>query len=145
LSRAGAELAAEDRSELANKVMLVLEDRRFFELYGAGSRAEVPIVGKIALSGETVRVSGQVDRLAVGQDAVLIADFKTTREPPRRIEKVPGAYLTQLALYRAVLAKLYPGKTIRAALIWVEVPDIMELSAEVLGDALGQIPRVRAP
>ncbi len=138
LARAGAKLPAEDRSSLAEEVMRVLDDQRFHELYGAHSRAEVPIVGRIQIGGKTVRVSGQIDRLAVTQTSVLIGDFKTNRPAPRRIEEVPPAYVTQLALYRAVLAKLYPGKPVRAALIWTEVPDLMELSAETLDAALAQ-------
>jgi ATP-dependent helicase/nuclease subunit A len=35
-----------------------------------------------------------------------------------------------------VLAKLYPHKPLRAALIWTEVPDLMELSDEALDTAL---------
>ncbi len=139
LARAGANLAAEEREQLAEQVMLVLEDARFYELYGPGSRAEVPIVGRLILGGKTVRVSGQIDRLAVTQASVLIADFKTNRPAPRRIEDVPPAYVRQLALYRAVLAKLYPDKPLRAALIWTEVPDLMELSGEVLDAALLRI------
>ncbi len=57
----------------------------------------------------TVRVSGQVDRLVVTADAVLIADYKSNRPAPRRIEDVPPAYVRQLALYRAVLTRLYPA------------------------------------
>jgi ATP-dependent helicase/nuclease subunit A len=138
LARAGASLPAEERKIIAEQVMLVLDDRRFYELYGPGSRAEVPIVGKIMAGGGTVPVSGQVDRLVVTQAAVLIADFKTDRPAPRRIEEVPPAYVRQLALYRAVLQKLYPDRSVRAALIWTEVPDLMELSAEALDAALAQ-------
>jgi ATP-dependent helicase/nuclease subunit A len=83
-----------------------------------------------------VAVSGQIDRLAVTPTGVLIGDFKTNRPAPRRIEDVPAAYLRQLALYRAVLTKLYPGRAVRAALIWTEVPDLMELSDEALSGAL---------
>jgi len=139
LARAGAKLPAEERKLITEQVMLVLEDARFYELYGANSRAEVAIVGKVQIRSGTYRVSGQIDRLAVTQEAVLIGDFKTNRDPPRRIEEVPPAYVTQLALYRAVLAKLYPDKPVRAALIWTEVPDLMELSAEALEFALTQI------
>jgi ATP-dependent helicase/nuclease subunit A len=138
LGRAGPKLPAEDRSSLAEEVMRVLEDSRFYELYGAQSRAEVPIVGRVQIGGETVRVSGQIDRLAVTQDAVLVGDFKTNRPAPRRIEDVPPAYVTQLALYRAVLAKLYPDRPVRCALIWTEVPDLMELSGNALDAALAQ-------
>jgi ATP-dependent helicase/nuclease subunit A len=45
---------------------------------------------------------------------------------------VPDAYIRQLALYRAVLAQLYPDKPIRAALIWTDVPDLMEVPAAAL-------------
>jgi ATP-dependent helicase/nuclease subunit A len=139
LARAGGTLTAEERAQLADQVMRILADARFEALFAAGSRAEVPVVGKLSLNGNTVRVSGQVDRLAVTQDAVQIADFKTNRPAPRRIDEVPPAYIRQLAFYRAVLAKLYPNRPVRAALIWTEVPDLMELSAEALDAALRQV------
>ncbi len=146
LARAGSDLAAAERAQLADQVMRLLEDPRFAALYGPGSRAEVPIVGRVQWRGRPVRVSGQIDRLAITESAVLIADFKTNRPPPRRIEDVPPVYVRQLALYRAVLAKLYPERSVRAALIWTEVPDIMEISAEALDRALAEItPRVTSP
>jgi ATP-dependent helicase/nuclease subunit A len=143
LARAGVKLAAEEREQLTEQVMLVLEDKRFYELYGPGSRAEVPIVGRLILGGETVRVSGQIDRLVVTQASVLIADFKTNRPAPHRFEDVPPSYVRQLALYRAVLAKLYPDKPVHAALIWTEVADFMELSSEALDAALARITSTR--
>jgi ATP-dependent helicase/nuclease subunit A len=84
-------------------------------------------------------VSGQVDRLAVTADAVLIADFKTNRPAPRRLEDVPPAYICQLALYRSALLQLYPDKTVRAALIWTEIPDLMEIPAATMEDALATV------
>ncbi|MFA6265920.1 MAG: double-strand break repair helicase AddA [Pseudolabrys sp.] len=130
LARAGHELPEADRERLIADVMRVLDDARFGELFGPGSRAEVPIVGKLTVGGEEIRVSGQVDRLVVTKDWVLIADYKTNRPAPRTQAEVPPQYVRQLALYRAVLAKLYPGRGIRCALIWTEVPDLMELSAD---------------
>jgi ATP-dependent helicase/nuclease subunit A len=136
LARAGAELSAEERKRVADEVMLVIDDPRFYELYRPGSRAEVPIVGRVAIGGETMAVSGRIDRLTVTQDAVLIADFKTNRPAPGRLEEVPPGYVSQLALYRVVLQKLYPGRPVRCALVWTEVPELMELSAETLDAAL---------
>ena len=118
----------------------MLGDKDFAALFSPGSRAEVPIVGTL---GDR-RVVGQVDRLAVTQDAILIADFKTSRNPPR-IEEVPDSYVRQLAAYRAVLMKLYPDRLVRAALIWTEVPDLIELSPAVLGRALADHVAARAP
>jgi len=70
---------------------------------------------------------------------VLIADYKTNRPAPRRLDEVPRAYIRQLALYRAVLAKLYPDKPVAAALIWTDVPDLMEVPAEVLDRELAAV------
>jgi ATP-dependent helicase/nuclease subunit A len=139
LARAGKDLTADDREHIAAQVMRILADSRFSALYGPGSRAEVPIVGRLQVDGGAIQVAGQIDRLALAGDTVFIADFKTNRPAPRRIEEVPPPYVKQLALYRAVLQKLYAGHEVRAALIWTEVPDLMELSAETLDAALRQV------
>jgi len=141
LARRGEKLPADQRSALLRETLLVLEHKDFTALFSPGSRAEVPIVGTLA--GQSV--AGQVDRLAVTQDAILIADFKTNRSPPRRIEEVPDSYVRQLAAYRAVLMKLYPDRPVRAALIWTEVPDLMELSPAALERALAHHVAARAP
>jgi len=143
LARAGSKLAADDQAKITEQVMRVIDDARFHELYGFGSRAEVPIVGKVEKGGETVLVSGRIDRLAVTPDAVLIADFKTNRPAPRRLEDVPPAYIEQLALYRAVLERLYPEKAVCAALVWTESIEFMEISGAMLDRALAQVTSAR--
>jgi len=65
-------------------------------------------------------------------DAVLIGDYKTDRPAPQRSADVPLGYLRQLALYRALLTRIYPGRSVRAALIWTDVPSLMELSEDAL-------------
>jgi ATP-dependent helicase/nuclease subunit A len=139
LARKGKELDGEQRQKIAEQVLGLLDDARFSGLFLPGSRAEVPIVGWVEINGEKRRVSGQVDRLAVTQGSVLIGDFKTNRPAPRRIKDAPQSYIRQLALYRAVLEKLYPDKPVRAALVWTEVPDLMELSTDTLEAALANI------
>jgi ATP-dependent helicase/nuclease subunit A len=84
-------------------------------------------------------VSGQVDRLVVTDTDVLIVDYKTNRPAPRTLDSVPQAYVTQLALYRALLMRLYPGRPVRAALIWTDVPDVMEVPATALDRALAAV------
>ena len=137
LARAAGDFSAEEQESLLAQVRRVLEDARFSQLFSPGSRAEIPIVGR--LKGGTLAVSGQVDRLAVIADAVLIADYKTNRPAPRRIEDVPTAYVRQLALYRAVLMQLYPDKAIRAALLWTDVPDLMEIPASAMDRELAAV------
>lgn len=143
VAREGDKLAATDHAPLIADVLRVLDDTRFGALFGPGSRAEVPIVGLVEIDGETRRVNGQVDRLVVTADWVLIADYKTNRPAPRTLAEVPPQYVRQLALYRAVLAKLYPQKTMRCALIWTEVPDLMELSGEDLTHPLAAVTSAR--
>ena len=116
-------------------MLALIEDARFASIFAAGSRAEVSIVGRLALPGQPL-VSGQIDRLAVTEAEVLIVDFKTTHNPPSDPALAPPAYVRQLALYRAVLRKLYPHRCVRAALLWTETPEFMEISAPALDAAL---------
>jgi ATP-dependent helicase/nuclease subunit A len=134
LARNAKEFSDAEHEAIVVQVLAVLDDRRFAELFAPGSKAEVPIVGRIGTSPRLV--SGQVDRLAVTTKAVLIGDYKTNRPAPRRLEDVPPGYVAQLALYRAVLMQLYPDRSIRAALVWTEVPEIMEIPSTALDAAI---------
>jgi ATP-dependent helicase/nuclease subunit A len=134
LARAAKDFTAAESEAMLTQVLGLIADPRFAELFSAGSRAEVPIVGR--LNGGALVASGLVDRLAVTSESVLIADYKTNRPAPQRIEDVPQAYIRQLALYRAVLGKLYPDRPVRAALIWTDVPDLMEIPAAALDQEL---------
>jgi ATP-dependent helicase/nuclease subunit A len=44
--------------------------------------------------------------------------------------------VAQLALYRAAAAQLWPGKPVRAILVWTAGPRAVEMPAETLDDAL---------
>ncbi|HTK13645.1 MAG TPA: double-strand break repair helicase AddA [Xanthobacteraceae bacterium] len=137
LARNAADFTPDDHAAMLEQARRILDDPAFAALFAAGSRAEVPIAGRLKDAvGNRVMVNGQIDRLAVTETEILIGDFKTNRPPPRRIADVPPAYVAQLALYRAVLAKLYPGRIVRAALIWTETPDLMEIPADRLDAAL---------
>ncbi len=71
------------------RVLTLLADPRFAALFAQGSRAEVPLVGTLTRKdGEIVNISGQIDRLIVTDDTVLIADFKAlNRVPPSTAER----------------------------------------------------------
>jgi ATP-dependent helicase/nuclease subunit A len=123
----------DERGALADNVMAVLDEPRFAPVFASGSRAEVSIVGRLAREGEPpILVSGQIDRLVVTDNEVLIVDFKTNQAPPAAATEAPIAYVRQLALYRAVLRQLYPQRTVRAALLWTETTEFMEISASAL-------------
>jgi ATP-dependent helicase/nuclease subunit A len=147
LARAAADFLPAERAEIARQVLAILNDLVFAEVFAPGSRAEVPIVGHIPSAGSaaSIEVSGQVDRLAVTGDAVLIADYKTDRVAPLQLVEVPEPYVRQLALYRAVLARIYPEKTIRAALIFTAGPHVIELPGAAMAAALAEIERSHGP
>src|SRR5262249_11273957 len=139
LKNAAADFAPDEQAEMARHVLTILNDLVFADLFAPGSRAEVPIVGRLVREvAPPLGVAGQVDRLAVTRDSVLIADYKTDRSPPRRLAEVPDRYTGQLALYRAVLGHVYPGTTIRAALIFTEGPTVIEVPGAALDAALGK-------
>jgi len=126
-----------EREALAANVLAVIAEPRFAPVFADGSRAEVAIVGRLGRGGgRSALVSGQIDRLVVTAEEVLIVDFKTNQAPPKTVAEAPEAYVRQLALYRAVLQKLYPKKPVRAALLWTESVELMEISASALDAGL---------
>jgi ATP-dependent helicase/nuclease subunit A len=134
----GAVLSARTRASIVAETMAVLTSPQFASLFGPDSIAEVPIVAEIAApggKGPTLRLTGQIDRLARTSEGVLIVDYKTNRPPPKRAEDAPDAYVLQLAAYRLALRQIYGGAMVRAALLWTEGPHITEIPANTLDNA----------
>ena len=121
-------LADSEISALVHETLSVLTQPDCVNLFGPGSRAEVPVAGVV---GGTV-ISGRIDRLVVDGDYVKILDFKTNRPPPARAEDVPVLYLRQMAAYRALIQKIYEKQEVDCYLVWTEGPRLMQLDAQVL-------------
>ncbi|TGQ74204.1 double-strand break repair helicase AddA [Mesorhizobium sp. M00.F.Ca.ET.186.01.1.1] len=139
LARAGAQWPAGERGKALASVMAILDDRRFAPLFAPSSRPEVAIMGSLEVKGRKRSISGKIDRLAVTPDRVSIVDYKTNRPAPASLAGVPPAYLLQLALYRALLKPLYPGREITAALLFTEAPRLIELPPGAMDDALARL------
>ncbi|MDT8287940.1 MAG: PD-(D/E)XK nuclease family protein, partial [Elusimicrobiales bacterium] len=131
LARPGHDLDDAQQAEILRETLALLTDPALAPLFGPGSRAEVPLV---AMAGGWV-ISARIDRLLVTDSAVLIADFKTNRPPPERIEDVPPAYVAQMAGYRRALRDLYPDRSVRCVLIWTLETRSMELPDGLLDRA----------
>ncbi|MBE9552625.1 MAG: double-strand break repair helicase AddA, partial [Proteobacteria bacterium] len=123
------------RAQILDEVMAVIGDAEFGAIFAPGSRAEVPIAGLIDGPDGPLAVSGQIDRLAVTADSVLIVDYKSNRPPPLDAGDVPEIYWRQMAAYRAVIGKIYPDRAIRCALLWTDGPRLMELAGTRLDQA----------
>ena len=128
LDKPGHGLPAGEAERIADEVLAVMAHPDLAPLFGPDSRAEVPLTGVV---GDAV-VGGLVDRLAVLPDRVLIADFKTNRRPPARVEDTPVMYLRQMASYRAVLRAIFPGRPVLCALIWTREARVAILPDESL-------------
>jgi ATP-dependent helicase/nuclease subunit A len=133
---ARSSLPVADHAALAGEVLAVLDDPAFAPLFGPDSRAEVSVAGWGPGLPPSVRVAGTVDRLVVSGRDVMVLDFKTNRAPPRTAKEVAPVYLRQMAAYRAVLAAIWPGRTVRCALLWTDGPRLMELPDHLLDAAL---------
>ena len=130
------ELTDDQRAEMADAALGVLRDPRFAAVFGPGSRAEAALAGVARRLPGGLAISGRVDRLLVEDDRVLVVDFKTNRPAPDRIEDTDGAYVTQMALYWALLAEIYPDRRIEAALVWTDGPRLMPIPEGMLQAAL---------
>jgi ATP-dependent helicase/nuclease subunit A len=140
LARNAGDWSDGDRAELADSVLALIGDSRFAAVFGPGSRAEVGIIGRLQRPGRSpALVSGQIDRLVVTAGEVLLVDYKTNQAPPGTAADAPSGYVRQLALYRAVLQKLYPQLPVRAALLWTETAELMEISAPALDAQLATV------
>jgi ATP-dependent helicase/nuclease subunit A len=125
--RPGFGLGRAEVRRIAEEALSVMMDPRLAPLFGPGSRAEQPLVGVV---GGTV-VSGVADRVAVLDGEVLVADYRTDRDPPAHVEETPALFLGQLAAYQAVLEGAFPDRPVRGFLIWtrtaraVAIPDAL--------------------
>jgi ATP-dependent helicase/nuclease subunit A len=126
---------------MAEAALGVLQDPRFAEVFGEGSRAEVAIAGSAAALPAGLAISGRIDRLVVLPDRLLVVDFKTNRPAPARPEDADPVYVRQLALYAAVLADLFPGRRIEAALVWTDGPALMPMPEKLMDRAVAELGR----
>ena len=115
-----------DGPEIAAAALAVIEAEEFAGLFGPESLAEAPIAG---IDGELV-IAGTVDRLVVSEERILVVDFKTGLKVPASADAVPVPYVRQMAAYRAVLARAFPGRTLQAGLLYTAAPKLILLPAK---------------
>jgi ATP-dependent helicase/nuclease subunit A len=127
LARPGHGLEAPEQEAVLAEVLALLDAPLVAAALGPGSLAEAPLAGRIG--GRLI--AGQVDRLLVEADRVLVLDYKTNRPPPMEVAAVAPLYLRQMAAYRALLRAAFPGRRVECALVWTYGARVM-----VLPDAL---------
>ena len=126
------ELTLEQQAEIATETFAVLTDSELFVLFGPKSIAEVPLAGTVGVDVNARVIAAQIDRLVLDGDRIIIVDYKTNRSPPMDEAQVAPQYLRQMALYRAVLRRIYPDRQVEAVLLWTDAPRAMWLSDAAL-------------
>lgn len=140
----GTGLPAAMQEEIVGETLAIVRDKRFAPLFAPGSLAEVPVVARFGDGEEGFDLAGQIDRLSILDEDLLILDYKTNRPPPTAPDEVAQSYINQLAAYRLALGKMFPGKRARGALLWTDGPRLMEIPSTLLEaaerDMLGREP-----
>lgn len=135
LARQAADLPPELRAQMQAQVLGLMDNPAFAPLFAPEALREAPLT---AVVGGQV-IAGAVDCLAVGPESVWLADFKTGLAIPARLEDIPQSYVLQMAAYKAALARIFPGKSVRASLIYTAGPRCWDLPADLLDGALAAI------
>jgi ATP-dependent helicase/nuclease subunit A len=128
LSRPSLGLSDAEQDEIARETLRVLTMPDVAALFGPDALVEAPLAGIV---GDQAIV-GQVDRLLVTAGAVIVVDYKTNRPPPATEADVAPVYLAQMAAYRALLRRIYPGRPVACLLLWTDGPRLMALSDPLL-------------
>jgi ATP-dependent helicase/nuclease subunit A len=123
------------RAGIVRAALRLLDEPDLAPLFARAARAEVTLSGRVQVGGAERPVFGRVDRLAVTDDTVLIADFKTGR-PPQDDAPLPEAASSQIALYATLLARIYPGRRVVPMLVWTSGPVIRRLGDAEIAVAL---------
>ena len=125
LETSAGSMSAERRHEIADTVCSVLSDSRFSSLFNEGSLAEAPLAATLP-DGRVV--AGTVDRLLVESDRVSVIDFKTGRVPDSE-SAIPASHRAQMSAYAQALRVIFPGRDVRAALLYTGGPRLFELES----------------
>ena len=132
-------LSSGQRDDIIQSVFGVLSDEQFKVFFEGDGKAEVSLAGRLDIKSGSMLVTGQIDRLIVSGEQVTILDYKTNRYVPQTLDETPEEYITQLALYRELVARIYKDKAIMSALLWTQTPELMVIPEEVLDRALQAI------
>lgn len=118
-----AERIKPDDIEIPEQLYQLLENPQFAPLFSKDSLAEVPIIGSL----DNQIISGQIDRMLVRENEVIIVDYKTNQYVPQNADKVPAVYKTQMRTYKQLIKNIFPDKVVKAYLLWLQNITLMEI------------------
>jgi ATP-dependent helicase/nuclease subunit A len=114
-----------ERREIVEQVCGILSEERFSALFGPGSLGEAPLAATLR-DGRVI--AGTIDRLLVEESRVSVIDFKTGKVPASD-GQIPTSHRRQMEAYVEALRIIFPGRDVRAALLYTAGPILYELAA----------------
>ena len=116
--------APNDRDAVATEVrtVIVTEDAVHVYLTETVPGVDCPLPEKDRTNYDLARVP------LVETKRISVIDFKSGRVPPGE-SAIPGSHRAQMAAYAEALKVIFPGREIRAALLYTAGPTLFELGA----------------
>ena len=124
-------IAPERRRALATSMVKFMSLEAFAPLFGPDALSEFSISGVVGNRA----VIGQIDKMVIEADRLWLVDFKSGQ--PHK-DKVPQAYLLQMALYAQLIQDVYNDHVIETQIIWLQDFSTSHLTAAARQDALSQ-------
>ena len=133
----------DDAGAIIAEALAVLSDPALAWIFARDALAEVAF----ALPGLEARppVSGILDRVIVGPDAIDIVDFKTNAVVPARPEDVPEGLLRQMGAYAEAAAAIWPGRELRLSILWTRTGQVTALPLALAAEAWAATEIARVP
>ncbi|MCC5962445.1 MAG: double-strand break repair helicase AddA [Rhodobacteraceae bacterium] len=127
-----AEGVPRDLDDLLAEAEGVLAAPALAHLFAPDTLAEVEIAGTLW----DRPAFGVIDRLVVGDGDVLAVDYKSNRIVPDTPDATPEGLLRQMGAYAALIRQVWPGHSVRVALLWTAQARLMEVPPGLIEPAL---------
>lgn len=124
------------RERARSDLLQLMSNVEMKSLLAKPAKVEAYINGKVKLGSKEHMVHGQIDRLIIKPDEIILVDYKTNLYAPKSVDGIAAEYLAQLGLYRLLLKKIYPDQKIRTLLIWVSNASIMDVPEDLIDKQL---------
>ena len=138
-------LEATMREALANQIQAFFNHAPMQDFINANTQFELPIAGSLPFDDDDgahiIPLAGRIDGLVINETTLFLCDIKTGSRTPKKRQQA----LAQLALYEALLARIYPHHTIETAILWASLPHAERLEKSALSAACQHILQGRAP
>lgn len=123
LQKQASDFDLAERQKIKTEVLNLLNDEYFAPLFSENSAAEVSLMGLV----EDRIISGQIDRLVVTGNKVMIVDYKTNRPAAKTLNDVPKAYVKQMRAYKKLVENIYENKEVETYILWTNTAKMMKI------------------